>query len=99
MISRNYEPQRIKRPRSNTPNDIIGSGARSILRGVGSTAKFVAKEGLREGAKILPELGEFTGEGLAVALDNPELAPAFGVAGKIGGKYLEHKAGEFINRV
>jgi len=99
MIARNHEPERIQRPSSTSAASSLRTGASTILRGVEGTAKFLTKQGIKEGLKILPEVGEYTGAGLAVALENPELAPAASWIGKQGGKYLEHKAGQFIDSV
>lgn len=99
MIARNYEPKRIERQSDKSAADALRGGARTILRGVEGTAKFLAKQGVKEGAKILPDVGELTGAGLAVIADNPELAPGFAWVGKQGGKYLEKKAGEFVDSI
>jgi len=99
MIQRNYNDKRIERPPNTNASNSLRTGASTLLRGVERTAGYLAKQGVKEGARILPEVGEFAGAGLAVALENPELAPAFAWTGKQGGKLLERKAGEFIDSI
>lgn len=99
MIARNYESERIDRPSHSSAANSLRTGASNILRSVEGTAKYLAKQGVKEGAKILPQVGEYAGAGLAVALENPELAPAAAWAGKQGGKYLERQAGKFIDSI
>lgn len=89
-IQRNFDSSPIKRP---------PSLSQSFISGVKDTTKFFAKEGLKEGTKILPEVGEYAGAGLSVVSGNPELAPAFAWAGKKGGKFLQSQADKFINTI
>ena len=99
MIQRNYGPKTIERPSNTDVSNSLRTGASTLLRGVERTAGYLAKQGVKEGAKILPQVGEYAGAGLAVALENPELAPAAAWAGKQGGKYLERQAGKFIDSI
>jgi len=99
MIQRNYGPKTIERPNNTNVSNSLRTGAGALLRGVERTAGYLAKQGVKEGAKILPQVGEYAGAGLAVALENPELAPAAAWAGKQGGKYLERQAGKFIDSI
>lgn len=99
MIQRNYGPKTIERPNNTNVSNSLRTGASALLRGVERTAGYLAKQGVKEGAKILPQVGEYAGAGLAVALENPELAPASAWAGKQAGKYLERQAGKFIDSI
>lgn len=96
-IQRNYGPERIERPSNMSYNDSLRSGTRSVIRGVEGVAKYLAKQGIKEGTRELPKIGEIFGTGFAVGIENPELAPAFAWAGKEGGKYLQRKANIYVD--
>lgn len=96
-IQRNYGPERIARPPNVFYNDSLRSGARDVIRGVEGVAKYLAKQGVKEGTRELPKIGAIFGSGLAVGLENPELVPAFAWAGREGGKYLQRKANKYVD--
>lgn len=64
---------------------------KKVKKAVVHTAKKVGRQVVKEGSKYLPELAGSAAEALAVALENPELAPMAGVAGTQLGEYASHK--------
>lgn len=82
----------------------VGNVFKKGVRAVGN----IAKKGVYEGARALPALGGLggsaigseLGQGLALSLEQPELAPAFGViGGAIGGQIGKELGREGKSRI